>query len=126
MNVSLLLIAALLVTGSATPAAARFCDGEVPTGLALQSDDLRYGELRRGTTRSGQRRLDDEDGVSIGRGLGGNAGGNTGGMNSGGTGGLSNGGGLGNYGAGSLGERGPGGLGAMTGDSIHQPAPRPR
>lgn len=122
MNVSLLLIATLVVTGLATPAAARFMGGEVPTGLALQSDDLRYGELRRGTTRSGQRRLDDEDGVSIGRSLGGNAGG----MNGGGTGGLSNGGGLGNYGAGSLGERGPGGLGAMTGDSIHQPAPRPR
>jgi hypothetical protein len=34
--------------------------------------------------------------------------------------------GLGNYGAGSLGERGPGGLGALRGDSIHQPAPRPR
>jgi hypothetical protein len=122
MNVSLIIIATLLVTGSATPAAAGFLGREVPTGLALQSDDLRYGELRRGTTRSGQRRLDDEDGVSIGRGLGSEAGG----MNSGGTGGLSNGGGLGNYGAGSLGERGPGGLGAMTGDSIHQPAPRPR
>ena len=121
MHVSLLLIAVLVVTGSATPAAAGYVDLEIATGLAQQSDDLRYGELRR-TQRLGQRRLDDEDGPSIGRGLGDNSGG----MNSGGTGGLSNGGGLGNYGAGSLGERGPGGLGAMTGDSIHQPGPKPR
>jgi hypothetical protein len=116
-----LTIAAILVTGTASIAAAHCCHDERMLGIAEQSDDLRHGELRRGTQRSG--RLDnDEDGVFIGDGL------------NQGHGSLDNGGGLGqmrgnnvgNYGGGSLGERGPGGLGALRGDSILQGHPRPR
>jgi hypothetical protein len=118
MRVSLILVAGVLVAGSAVPASAHCCHDDRMLGVAEESG------LRRGTHSAGDRRLgedDEENGPSVGRGLGGGSGG----LGGNSTGGLQ-GNGLGNYGAGSLGERGPGGLGALRGDSIHQPAPRPR
>jgi hypothetical protein len=119
MNVSMLLIACVLVVaGSAVPAAAHCCHDDRMLGTASQS------EFRRGTHGVGERRLGEaeEEGPSIGRGLG------SGGSslnNGGGLGGMRD-GGHGNYGAGSLGERGPGGLGTLRGDSILRDSPRPR